>query len=126
MAPRLVRTLINNKDREYYIVTSTHSSNTDPNSLLSYPDKLILVSEWSKQKFEKALDIPCGVWEYPIEDLTPNKNKFREELNFDPNFKHVLNIGLFTSGKNQGELFEIAKSLKDKPIKFHFVGNQAP
>ena len=33
-------------------------------------------------------------------------------------------MGLFTRGKNQGELFELAKKLGDDFI-FHFVGNQA-
>jgi len=123
---RIIRQLINKQDRGYFIVTTTHSSHTDPTTLLSHPDKFILVSEWSKQKFESAVDIPCGIWEYPIEDLTPEKDKYKAELGFDPNFKHVINIGLFTPGKNQKEVFEVAEQLLDKPIKFHFIGNQAP
>jgi len=39
--------------------------------------------------------------------------------------KHVINVGLFTPGKNQGEIMEVAKRFKDKPIMFHFIGNQA-
>lgn len=38
--------------------------------------------------------------------------------------KHILNVGLFTPGKNQGELFEIARKNPDN--NYHFVGNQAP
>jgi glycosyltransferase involved in cell wall biosynthesis len=34
-------------------------------------------------------------------------------------------VGLFTEGKNQGELIEYARSLEEFPIDFHFVGNQA-
>ena len=41
-------------------------------------------------------------------------------------YKHVVNIGLFTPGKNQGYAFEIARLLQDYKIKFHFIGNQAP
>jgi hypothetical protein len=37
----------------------------------------------------------------------------------------LLNIGLFTHGKNQGYAFEIARLLQDYKIKFHFLGNQA-
>jgi autotransporter strand-loop-strand O-heptosyltransferase len=37
--------------------------------------------------------------------------------------KHVLNVGLWTQGKNQGEGLEIARQLPD--VEFHFVGNQA-
>lgn len=123
---RIIRQLINKQDRDYFVVTTTHSSATDPSTLLSYPDKFVLVSEWSKQKFESVIDIPCDIWEYPIEDFTPEKDKYKTELGFNPNFKHVVNIGLFTPGKNQKEVFEIAQQLSDKPIKFHFIGNQAP
>jgi hypothetical protein len=38
----------------------------------------------------------------------------------------VLNVGLFTPGKNQGEIFEIAKNFSSENVEFHFVGNQAP
>lgn len=37
--------------------------------------------------------------------------------------KHILNVGLFTPGKNQGELFEIARQNPNNC--YHFVGNQA-
>jgi autotransporter strand-loop-strand O-heptosyltransferase len=37
--------------------------------------------------------------------------------------KHVLNVGLWTKGKNQGEMLEIARKYPD--IQFHSVGNQA-
>jgi glycosyltransferase involved in cell wall biosynthesis len=38
-----------------------------------------------------------------------------------------LNVGLFTPGKNQGELIELAREFdkNDYKVKFHFVGNQA-
>lgn len=113
------------KNRGYFILTTTHSSHTDPSTLTTYPDKFILVSEWSKNRFESIVDTPCGVWEYPIEDLTPEKDKYKDELDFNPEYKHILNVGLFTPGKNQGELFELAKELEEYPFIFHFVGNQA-
>jgi hypothetical protein len=34
-------------------------------------------------------------------------------------------VGLFSPGKNQGEIFSIARQLEKYKIKFHFVGNQA-
>ena len=37
--------------------------------------------------------------------------------------KHVVNIGLWTRGKNQGEGLEVARQMPD--VHFHFVGNQA-
>ena len=47
-------------------------------------------------------------------------------MNLDPEYKHVLNVGLFTSRKNQAEIFEYAKHLINEKIQFHFIGNQAP
>jgi glycosyltransferase involved in cell wall biosynthesis len=114
-------------NRRYYIVESTHSSNTSPSSLLFYPDKFILPSVWSQNKFSNELpEIPNEVWEYPIENYYKDQRFAQQQLNFDPEYKHVLMVGLFTPGKNQSEIFEVAKLLKDYKIKFHFVGNQAP
>jgi glycosyltransferase involved in cell wall biosynthesis len=118
--------LFNNPTRNYFIVTTTHSSLTTPAALKFYPDKFVLVSEWSRQKFQEQLpEIPNDIWEYPVEKYFKDKKLAQELLGLDPEYKHVLNVGLFTPGKNQGEIFEIAKGLKDKKIKFHFVGNQA-
>lgn len=121
----ILHPLFTAQDRKYHLISTTHSSHTNPTSLTTLPDKFVLVSEWSKQAFEKVVDVPCDIWEYPIEDLTPKKKKYRQELNFNPEHKHILNVGLFTSGKNQKELFELAKELQDYPFTFHFVGNQA-
>jgi len=112
------------KNRTYFIVASTHGSFTDPSEINYHPDKYVLVSEWSKQRFEK-LGVPLDIWEYPIEDYTFDKEAAQKELGFESDWKHVLNVGLFAPGKNQGEIFEIAKKLKRYKIKFHFVGNQA-
>jgi hypothetical protein len=112
------------KNRTYFIVASTHGSFTDPLEINYHPDKYVLVSEWSKQRFEK-LGVPLDIWEYPIEDYTFDKEAAQKELGFESDWKHVLNVGLFAPGKNQGEIFEIAKKLKRYKIKFHFVGNQA-
>jgi hypothetical protein len=118
--------LFNNANRSYFIVTTTHSSTTNPSALKFHPDKFILVSEWSRQKFEKELPgIPTEVWEYPIEGYFKDQKLAQKFLGLDPEYKHVLNVGLFTPGKNQGEIFKIARELKDEKIKFHFVGNQA-
>lgn len=99
---------IYNINREYKIVVTTHSSLINPLNLTFLADKFILVNLWSKQQFEKT-GIDCDIWEYPIEYKKKEKN--------------ILNIGLFTPGKNQREIFEIAKHLPE--YKFHFVGNQA-
>lgn len=119
--------IIYKDDRNYNIVVTTHSSQTNPMDIIYTADKYILVSEWSKGVFTNHYkdEIPCDIWEYPIEKIEVDKTEAKSKLGFDPNYKHVLNVGLFTPGKNQGELIELAKQLINYPIKFHFVGNQA-
>lgn len=119
--------VIYREERDYSIVVTTHSSLTDPDSISYTADKFVLVSEWSKDRFEEYYGdtIPCEVWEYPIEELEFDKVYAKKMLEWDPTFKHVLNVGLFTRGKNQGELFELARMFEKDKILFHFVGNQA-
>ena len=111
-------------DRQYKIFETTHCSYTDPNWKKFFPDKFIFVSPHSLDVF-KDLGVPMDLIEYPIDKKTPNKEHYQNLLGLDPEYKHVLNIGLFTWGKNQGYAFEIARLLQDYKIKFHFVGNQA-
>jgi autotransporter strand-loop-strand O-heptosyltransferase len=63
---------------------------------------------------------------YPIDkvEITP-KNRLSAKLilEFDFTKIHVINVGLWTSGKNQAEGIEIARKYPD--IMFHFIGNQA-
>ena len=118
--------IIFSQDRKYFIIVTTHGSKTDPSRIVYQPDKYVLVSEWSKKKFEQAnLGVPIEVWEYPIEEFNFDKNSAQKDLNFDQSYEHILMVGLFTSGKNQGEIFSIARQLEKYKIKFHFVGNQA-
>jgi len=112
------------KKRKYFIVSSTHGSGTNPNEIKYQPDRYVLVSEWSRRKFEH-LGIDTMVWDYPIEKQKFSKSKFKKELGFESDWKHVLMVGLFTPGKNQGEIFQIARQLEKYKIKFHFIGNQA-
>jgi len=114
-------------ERNYNIVVTTHSSYTDPSSLQYLADKFVLVSRWSKNVFESHFQnsIPCDIWEYPIEKKDINKKEAKSKLGFEDDYIHVLNVGLFTAGKNQGEVFHLASLLQQFKIKFHFVGNQA-
>jgi autotransporter strand-loop-strand O-heptosyltransferase len=66
------------------------------------------------------------VIEFPIENKQPGivaKMDAKEKLGFSKFRANVLNVGLWTRGKNQGEGLEIARKYPD--IDFHFVGNQA-
>jgi len=118
--------IIFSDNRKYFILVTTHSSYTKPLDIIYHPDKYVLVSEWSKKTFENAnLEVPLDIWEYPTEEYPIYKEDAQKQLGLDPNWKHILNVGLFTSGKNQGEIFTIARQLEKYKIKFHFVGNQA-
>jgi hypothetical protein len=110
--------------RKYFIVASTHGSFTNPEDIVYHPDKYILVSEWSRQRFIDT-GVETDIWEYPIEEYIFDKKEAQKELGLEPDWKHVLNVGLFAPGKNQGEVFAIARQLEKYKIKFHFVGNQA-
>ena len=116
--------IFGDKKRKFDIVCSTHGSFTNPDEIRYQPDRYILVSEWSRRKFEH-LGIDTKVWEYPIEDIKYDKDSAKEELGFEKDWKHVLMVGLFSVGKNQSEIFDVARLLQKYKIKFHFVGNQA-
>lgn len=112
-------------ERSYLIIETTHTSSFDVKSRKQFfPDKFMFVCEWSRRQYEH-LGIPADVVEYPLEPRErPNRAEALTRLGLDPNRKHVLNVGLFTPGKNQGEAFELARRLPE--VSFHFVGNQAP
>ena len=116
--------IFGNSNRTYNIVCSTHGSFTNPDEIKYQPDRYILVSEWSRRRFEH-LGVDTKVWEYPIENFKYNKDSAKEELGFEKDWKHVLMVGLFSEGKNQSEIFDVARLLEKYKIKFHFVGNQA-
>ena len=122
--PKYILDIIFRKSRNYYIVATTHGSFTNPSEIIYQPDRYILVSEWSRQRFIET-GVETMLWEYPIEDYTFDKEAAQKELELDPTWKHVLNVGLFAPGKNQAEVFAIARQLEKYKIKFHFVGNQA-
>lgn len=113
------------KDRRYKIIETSHDSSFDPKTKIFFPDKLIYVSKYQKENL-KDLDVISEVCEYPIliNPKKPRADALRV-LGLDPKKKHVVHVGLFTPRKNQKEIIEYAKLLKDHPIQFHFIGNQA-
>lgn len=113
-------------DRPYKIYETSHDSSFSPKHKRFFPDKFLFCSD-NQLKIFKDLGIPSSVIEYPIEIKNKvNRDEKLRELGLDPNIKHVLNVGLFSSRKNQGEIFEYARMMGDIPIQFHFVGNMAP
>jgi FkbM family methyltransferase len=113
-------------NRAYKIIETSHDSSFDINRKAYFPDKFMMVSQYQVETY-KPLNIPIELVEYPIEykTRTHTREELLSKLGLDPNKKHVINVGLFTPRKNQAEVIEYARMLKDYPIQFHFIGNQA-
>lgn len=83
------------------------------------------------ENFREVFKSSRFVSTYPINKLIPTVKeikKAKRELQFDKDKTHILNVGIWTPGKNQAEGIEIAHKLhKQHPNKFHFhfIGNQA-
>jgi len=122
--PKHIIKRLYDKNRNYKIFETTHSSHTQTSWKRYMPDKFIFVSPYSLNTF-KDIGVPMDLIEYPIEKKKPNREHYQKVLGLNPEYKHVVNIGLFTWGKNQGYAFEIARLLQDHKIRFHFIGNQA-
>ena len=113
------------EDRPWFIFETCHSSNVKPADKLWIPDKLVMVNQWMVDRF-KSFGTELDILEYPIEQFPRMEKKEAQAiLRLDPSKKHIINIGLFTPGKNQGELIQLAREFYDIPVQFHFIGNQA-
>lgn len=122
---KILEKIVMGKDRTWFVTETTHSSFSKKDQKVFLPDKFYFVSPFSQREFE-GLGVPSEVWEYPIDDLTrPDRRSSLQNLGLDPDFFHVLNVGLFTPGKNQGEIFKLAERFIGENVQFHFLGNQA-
>lgn len=117
--------VIYSPDRKYKIIETSHDSSFDPTNKIYFPDGFSFINSYHATLYDRY-NIPSKIVEYTIpEQKRSDRTEAIKKLSADPNYKHVLNIGLFTQRKNQAELIYIAKLLQDYPIQFHFVGNQA-
>lgn len=112
------------KYRKYKIAETAHDSNLNINQKTFLPDEYWFCTPYHMNQYTRK-DIPAFLYEMQIPDKErPNRDKTLKLLGLDPNYVHVLQVGLFTENKNQHYTFNLAKNfLKDK-IQFHFVGNQ--
>ena len=115
---------IYSNDRKYIITETTHDSSFPVERKRWFPDKFIFVSAFSAFKYS-SYDIPYEIVEYPVDFKAVKKRELQNKLHFDPSYKHVVNVGLFTPRKNQAYIFELSKHLLDYKIVFHFLGNLA-
>jgi len=113
-------------NRTWKVVETCHNVYFKPDIEKKYhPDAYIFCTPYHLETF-KNMPSAKFVLEYPIENKIPSKaEKLYEKvkLGLYAHKKHVLNVGLWTPGKNQGEGIEIARQLPE--MEFHFVGNQA-
>ena len=111
-------------DRNYKIFETSHDSSFDSNLKRYLPDKFLFVSKYQLDLYNH-LGVESEVIEYPIDYKTDKMSRIDacQLLGLDPDFKHILHVGLFTPRKNQKEFFEFARSLPQ--YHFHCVGNQA-
>jgi autotransporter strand-loop-strand O-heptosyltransferase len=127
----LVNALYQN-DRTWSIIETCHNVSFKPEvSKQLHPDAYAFCSPWHKEVSFSMMPSYSEVIEFPIDALsTPEEMKqgIQIALGLDTSKIHVVNVGLWTSGKNQKEGLEIAKLMEKSHPKFHFhfIGNQAP
>jgi len=133
-------------NRTWKIVESCHNIWFDGNSNKKlHPDYYSFVTPYHLSSQFNKLNTPKKVWEYPIEDKVsdilkeysiydkshrvPTLKKIieRENLQISMTKTHILNVGLWTEGKNQKEGIEVARLVENThpDLHFHFIGNQA-
>lgn len=119
-------------NRTWKMVETCHNVWFNPATSKRFnPDGYAFCTPWHKSKTFNMMPSYSEVLQFPIENKVPTDEEKLEaklSLGMDPNKKHVINVGLWTSGKNQKEGVEVAKSLEETnpEIQFHFIGNQAP
>lgn len=124
--PIEVMNFIYSSGRTWKVVETCHNVifNADTQKLY-HPDAYAFCTPFHLHTFA---NMPSSkeVINFPIDNKVPNKKQrdgAKAKLGFDKKKKHVINVGLWTPGKNQKEGLEIARKYPD--MHFHFVGNQA-
>jgi len=109
--------------RTWRMVETCHNVSFNPDESKRYhPDLYMFCTPYHEQTFA-MMESKFITIEFPIEKKPKLQTLSQVELGLDTTKKHVLNVGLWTPGKNQAEGIRIAK--KYPKMQFHFVGNQA-
>jgi len=107
-------------DRKWYIVETCHSSLFNPdNDKKFHPDLYAFCTPWHEDIFGN-MDAQFITIPYPIDK---KESGLKINIDFDKTHKNVLNVGIWTRGKNQAEGIEIARKYPN--MTFHFVGGLA-
>ena len=114
--PESLREALYASDRTWRMVETCHNIIFKPDiEKRFHPDSYMFCTPHHLKTFAN-MPSPKYVVEYPIEKKKATKFMFGKGM-------HVLNVGLWTPGKNQGEAVELARQMPD--VQFHLVGNQA-
>ncbi len=119
-------------DRTWRMVETCHNVWFDPNTLKRFnPDAYAFCTPYHQEKTFSQMDSYSELLEFPIENNSRtqfDKLNAQQILGLDPTKKHIINVGLWTHGKNQKEGVEVARLMEtsNPEIQFHFIGNQAP
>ena len=123
--PKELLNQLYSNERTWRIIETCHNVTFNPSDKVYIPDAYAFCTPHHLKTF-KHLPENYNVITFPIERnyYTKSKRDFAKHLlNWDKSKQHVVNIGLWTPGKNQGEGIEIARMFPE--VEFHFVGNQA-
>lgn len=114
-------------NRTWRIVETCHNVWFNPDELKKYePEAYAFCTTYHLKTFAN-MHAHKQVIQFPLEDKQPGivaKIIAKNKLGFSIHRPNVVNIGLWTPGKNQKEGIEIAR--KYPYMDFYFVGNQAP
>ena len=127
--PKLMNQLYSN-DRTWKVVETCHNVSFNSSDKIFHPEAYAFCTPWHPKFQFAGMPSYNEVIEFPIENKVvrvEEKTQAQIRLGLDPEKLHIVNVGLWTPGKNQGEGVEIARLLFEShpDIEFHFVGNQA-
>jgi glycosyltransferase involved in cell wall biosynthesis len=121
------------KSHPWKIVESAHGMWFNPNeNKIHEPDGYALVTNHHIKETFKNRPALKSLIPFPI-DTSIQSTQTRDEILNEMGYLlkgefHIINVGLWTPGKNQGYAIEIARALYEKygfTYIFHFIGNQA-
>jgi autotransporter strand-loop-strand O-heptosyltransferase len=130
--PNQLMNALYDNNRTWRMVETCHNVSFNPShSKKFHPDAYAFCTPYHKEVTFKYVPSYGEVIEFPIDKRFRTKKEqesAQKELGLSLDRTHIINVGLWTSGKNQVEGVEIAKLLeKSHPgLQFHFIGNQAP
>lgn len=127
--PKLMNQLYSN-DRTWKVIETCHNVSFNSSNKIFHPEAYAFCTPWHPKFQFAGMPSYNEVIEFPIENRIvsdEDKKQSQIQLGLNPEKLHVVNVGLWTPGKNQGEGVEIARLLYETHpnIEFHFVGNQA-